>query len=166
MHGLDHDADVPVSFLEPKRKLGATVRFSGKQADGGPIVVKLEPCGTATARVVGPDSKPLRGVTSPAIIRMVVTPGELSAVKARKEGTLMPDAGVLNAVDPVNYAKPPATDDQGRVALPVLIPGTTYQIVDRTTGPTPAGPQLRKEFTVKPGETLDLGDILIEKPGS
>jgi hypothetical protein len=42
-----------------------------------------------------------------------------------------------------------------------LIPGTTYRIADRTTARTPAGPQLRKEFTVKPGETLELGDILI-----
>ena len=48
--------------------------------------------------------------------------------------------------------------------LPALIPGSTYRIIDQTTARTPDGPQLRKEFTVKPGETLDLGDILIEKP--
>ena len=61
LHGLDPDSEVPVSFLEPKRKLGATVRFSGKPAGGEPIVVKLEPCATATARLVGPDGKPLAG---------------------------------------------------------------------------------------------------------
>ena len=48
--------------------------------------------------------------------------------------------------------------------FPVLIPGATYRIIDRTTTRDPGGPQLRKEFTVKPGETLDLGDIRIEKP--
>jgi RNA polymerase sigma factor (sigma-70 family) len=166
LHGLDPDADVPISFLEPRRKLGANVRFSGKRAEGEPIVVKLEPCGAATARVVGPESKPLRSMTPPMAINMVVTPGEVSQKNARMQGTFIADAGALTSVDPVNYPKPPASDDQGRVVLPALVPGTTYQIVDRTTGPTPAGPKLRKEFTVKPGETLDLGDILIEKPGS
>jgi hypothetical protein len=34
-----------------------------------------------------------------------------------------------------------------------------YRLSDRS-GPG----KVRKEFTVKPGETLDLGDILIEKP--
>ncbi len=49
--------------------------------------------------------------------------------------------------------------------LPVLIPGATYRIYDFTTFVRgQAGPALRKEFTVKPGETLDLGDIRIEKP--
>jgi hypothetical protein len=27
-----------------------------------------------------------------------------------------------------------------------------------------AGPRLRKEFTVKTGEDVDLGDILIQRP--
>jgi hypothetical protein len=44
-----------------------------------------------------------------------------------------------------------------------LIPGATYRIYDNTVGGGD-DPQLRKEFTVKPGETVDLGDILIEKP--
>ena len=51
------------------------------------------------------------------------------------------------------------TDTDGRITLPVLIPGATYRFVELTTVP-----QVRKEFTVKPGETLDLGDIRIEKP--
>jgi hypothetical protein len=44
-----------------------------------------------------------------------------------------------------------------------LIPGATYRIYDGTMGDA-EGPQLRKEFTVKPGETLDLGDIEIARP--
>ena len=164
LHGLDPDSEVPVSFLEPKRKLGATVRFSGKSAGGEPIVVKLEPCATATARLVGPDGKPLGGFTPRALISMVVTPGEFSVIKARKDGTTLADEDSLTSIDPINYPKDPASDAQGRIVFPALIPGATYRIIDRTTIRTPNGPQLRKEFTVKPGETLDLGDILIEKP--
>ena len=59
----------------------------------------------------------------------------------------------MTAIDPINYGDGPASDAQGRIAFPALIPGATYRI---------AG--LSKEFTVKPGETLDLGDIRIEKP--
>ncbi len=59
----------------------------------------------------------------------------------------------------------PATDAEGRITLIDLIPGALYRIIDFSTVRDPKkGPQVRKDFTVKPGETFDLGDILIEKP--
>ncbi len=62
---------------------------------------------------------------------------------------------------------PPKTDAEGRITLPALIPGALYRITDFSTAKDDAkGPQVRKDFTVKPGETLDLGDILIEKPAA
>ena len=51
--------------------------------------------------------------------------------------------------------------------LPVLIPGATYRFIDYTMfvrGQT--GPEIRKEFTIKPGQKLNLGDIRIAKPPS
>jgi hypothetical protein len=45
-----------------------------------------------------------------------------------------------------------------------LIPGAIYRISDFSTVNGEKSAQVRKEFTVKPGETLDLGDVLIEKP--
>jgi RNA polymerase sigma factor (sigma-70 family) len=166
LHGLDPGTEVPVSFFEPKRKLGGTVHISAKRAGGEPLVVKLEPCATATARLVGLDGKPLAGFQSPTLISMVVTPGEFSRLKAQKEGITPADEDTLTHIDPINYATPPAADALGRIVLPALIPGATYRIGDQTTARTPNGPQLRKEFTPKRGETLDLGDILIEKPGA
>jgi hypothetical protein len=163
LHGLDVGSDVAVSFFEPGSKLGATVRFSGMRAGGEPIVVKLEPCATAMARLVGPGGNPLAGLQQPALISMIVTPGEFSRVKARKDGTTLADQDTLTRVDPINYPNTPAVDAQGRVMFPVLIPGATYRIIDGTTVRDPAA-RLRKEFTAKPGETPDLGDILIEKP--
>jgi hypothetical protein len=95
---------------------------------------------------------------------MVVTPGEFSGIKARKDGTTLADQDNLTSIDTINYAKAPTADGQGRIGFPALIPGATYRISDQSTRRTPNGPQLRKEFTVKPGETLELGDIRIEKP--
>ena len=164
LHGLDPDSEVPVSFFEPKRKLGTTVRFSGKLAGGEPIVVKLEPCATAKARLVGPGGKPLAGYQHPSLISMVVTPGEFNGVKSQKDRTTLADQDPLTGIDTINYEKAPAADGQGRIVFPALIPGATYRISDQSTRRTPNGPQLRKEFTVKPGEVLDVGDILIEKP--
>jgi hypothetical protein len=46
--------------------------------------------------------------------------------------------------------------------LPGSIPGATHRIIDRTTFRGPDGPIVHKEFTVKSGEMLNLGDILIE----
>jgi hypothetical protein len=53
----------------------------------------------------------------------------------------------------------------GRITLPVLIPGAMYRFIDYTTFVRgQIGPEVRKEFTVKPGEKLDLGDVRIAKP--
>ena len=75
LHGLAPDAEVPVFFFDPKNKLGATARFSVKAAKDGPITVRLEPCGTAMARLVDPKGKPLAGYRDPYLISMIVTPG-------------------------------------------------------------------------------------------
>ena len=164
LHGLDLDSEVPVSFFEPTRKLGATVHFSGKLASGEAIVVKLKPCAAASARLVDPGGKPLARFQHPALISMVVTPGESSLIKARNDGTTLADQGILTNIDPINYSEAPAADTQGRIEFRALIPGATYRIIDGTTNRDPTGPELRKEFTVKSGETLDLGDILIKRP--
>ena len=59
IRGLAPDAEVPVYFLEPERKLGAVVNLSVKSVAGGPITVRLEPCGSARAWLVDPDGKPV-----------------------------------------------------------------------------------------------------------
>ncbi len=96
---------------------------------------------------------------------MVVTPGPALSNAKDQAGVLVADEGNLTTVDPVNYANELASDADGRITLPVLIPGATYRFIDDTTF-RETGPRIRKEFTVKPGETLDLGDLRIEKPSA
>jgi hypothetical protein len=57
------------------------------------------------------------------------------------------------------------SDADGRMTFPVLIPGGTYRFIAYTTSGE-AGPQLRQEFSVKSGETLDVVEIRIETPRS
>ena len=59
----------------------------------------------------------------------------------------------------------PRTDAEGRITLISLIPAHFYRIIDfSTVNDQDKGVQVRKEFTVKPGESLDLGEIRIDKP--
>jgi hypothetical protein len=93
---------------------------------------------------------------------MVVTDGLPYGKALGNAGALFADKADLNQVDPINYPNELVPDPNGRLALPALIPGATYRFIDRSTGPN-AVLQVRKEFKVEPGQTLDLGDILIEK---
>jgi hypothetical protein len=155
LHGLDPDTEVPVHFFEPKGRLGATVNLSGKHASGGPVIVRLEPCGAARARLVDPSGKALGGFSRPWLISIVVTAGAYDGVKARKEGLLLVDEARLLNVDPINYEHVPVADAQGRITFPALVGGASYRVVDRTTIRDPDGPKVRKEFTAKPDETID-----------
>jgi protocatechuate 3,4-dioxygenase beta subunit len=191
VHGLDPNVETSVYFLDPQRKLGATVNlsgksialmtianrtgrvapgstvsFSGKSLARGPITVRLEPCGAARARLVDPEGNPVAGYSGLPLIMMTVTPGLPRSRAQAGAGQFFADETPLSYLDPVNYEKEPVSDPEGRITLPVLIPGAAYRFIDYSTARDPAGPQVRKEFTVQPGETLDLGDIRIEKPQS
>ncbi len=167
VHGLPADAEVPVYFLDAKHNLGAIAMLSGRSAADGAVTVRLQPCGAARARLVDPAGKPVSGsrdAYESHMTVMVVTPGPiLGSQDPADKDRLAADQDFVARCDPIHYPKGLVSDAQGQLALPALIPGATYRIYDATIGDG-ANPQLRKEFTVKPGETLDLGDILIEKP--
>lgn len=165
LHGLAPDAEVPVFFFDPKDKLGATAWFSAEAAKGGPITVRLEPCGMAMARLVDPKGKPLAGYRDPYLISMIVTPPGLAALglaAADKDG-LAAEGDFLVRIDPERYANLVA-DAQGRVTFPALTPGATYRINDMTTLTDAGGRKIRKLFVARAGEAIELGDILIVKP--
>ena len=161
VHRLDPDTEIPVYFLDPHHKLGATVNFSGKSAAGGPVTVRLQLCGTAKARLVDASGKPLATYRGSDLISMVVTPGPDPFPRPQPNETrLLGDVAPLDAIDTINYKDGPMSDALGQIAFPALVPGATYRRTPSGTKGTPRS----DEFTVKPGETLDLGDIVIEKP--
>jgi hypothetical protein len=159
LHGLDPVAEVPVYFLEPKGPSGATAMLPGRCGTDGPVTVRLEPCGAAWARLVGPDGQPVPGFRDRQLITMVVTPGPSRGTTSGQPGQLMADEGGLFDIDPIHYGNPPTSDGEGRIAFPVLIPGATYRV--RTSNRN-RRPLFQKDFTVQPGETLILGNIPVD----
>ncbi len=130
IRGLALDAEVPVYFLEPKRKLGAVVNLSVKSAAGGPVTVRLEPCGDARAWLVGPDGKPVARPVRNLSITMVVTPGAArTSLSNDKAGSLLfADEGGLTNIDPINYETAPAPDALGRISAPRPDPGSDLSL--------------------------------------
>jgi RNA polymerase sigma factor (sigma-70 family) len=149
IHGLDSDAAVPVYFLEPHQKFGATAFFTGKATDSEPIKVRLEICGTAKARLVDASGKPVAGYAGRRLISLGIIPPH---VFRHSEASLA-------LIDSINYADGPVSDALGRITFPALIPGAPYHF--STNGRATA--QGDQDFTVKPGETLDLGEIVIAR---
>jgi hypothetical protein len=163
VHGLAPEGTTRVSFFDVDHEWGASVELSGKQA-GEDLTIRLQPCGQAKARFVGPDGKPVAKLRPH--FEFVATPGPFrSSLRKEDQAELAADAELMGNVDRKHYWNGPITDTSGRVILPDLIPGSLYRIIDfSTVNVKDRGAQIRKDFTVKPGETLDLGDILIEKP--
>jgi len=116
------------------------------------------------ARFVGPGGRPI-AKTFP-YFEILGTAGPQEQTRDPKDQAMLAaDAAYMPNLDRKHYWGGPVTDADGRITLPDLIPGALYRISDPSNRPQ-NGVQVRKDFSVKPGKTLDLGDILIEKPQS
>ena len=90
---------------------------------------------------------------------MIVTPGGDLA----DEDRLTADGDFLSRIDPDHY-NDLVSNAEGRVTFPALIPGATYRVNDMTADNEPGGRKTRKLFVATAGESIELGDIVIEKP--
>jgi hypothetical protein len=164
--GFDPEKSTPVYFLDTDHGWGTRVEPSGKQA-GEELTIRLQPCGQARARFVGPDGKPVAKLNVWIYLQILMTPGSSTIGLADRGESLAAEGAYLPNVDPKHHPNNLATDPDGLVTLPALIPGALYRLSDwSTVNVQGKGYHVRKDFTVKPGEALDLGDILVEKPES
>ena len=153
--GCDPEKGGTAWLFDPDHKLGLTLAFSGAEASGPIRSVRLQPCGSATVRVVNGKGEPLKSHNLHPYA--MFAPGTIMAATVlsdKDDKDLEGDWGYW-----VNYHYhpewQPITDDQGRTTFSALVPGLTYSIA------TFEGFDFRKgepriDFQVKPGETLKL----------
>jgi RNA polymerase sigma factor (sigma-70 family) len=155
---LDPKATYPLHFLDARRNLGAVVELPGKKAGGEPVTVRLSPCGSARARFVDAKGKPLADYRP--LVWLLLPPGPHPVPKRLPERVELlrqrMDALIEGRVAPEPEMKVPATDAAGRVTLTGLIPGATYRLL--------LDGGKARDFTVRPGETLDLGELTAARP--
>jgi RNA polymerase sigma factor (sigma-70 family) len=132
--GCDPEKPFPAVFFQEQKGWGALVQVSGKQADK-PLEVRLQPCGSAKARYLGAGGRPVAGRLTSADVRLMLAAG---------------DAAFWGGfVQHSNVRQDWHTDAEGRVTWRGLVPGATYRVHNR-------------EFTARPGEVLDLGDVMVD----
>jgi RNA polymerase sigma factor (sigma-70 family) len=140
LKGCDPNGRYLLVLADVKNHLGAVAEVTGKQA-GKPVTVRLQACGSATARFVDAKGNPLVKYQPLLWIK--------GAVDERK--------GAAPMSQPVPGREGiPATDAQGVSTFANLVPGVRY--VFRFRGKE--GKE-SKEFTVTSGKTADLGDIVV-----
>jgi hypothetical protein len=155
LHGLDPEKPVLVCFLDAEHEWGAAIKLSGNQA-GEEVTIHLERCGQAKARFVSRDGKPV----ADADLEFVATPHLRSFQRTENEPPgLIDDSILVAAIDRKHYGHPvrPVSEGDGRFTLPNLILGALYRLsahgADERT--------IRKDIRVKPGESVELGEISI-----
>jgi hypothetical protein len=159
--GCDPEKPQSGFFLDVKEQLGAVVELPGKQPGGDPVAVRLAPCGSATVRFMDQKGQPWvnqRVGEWPLFVHMVlvVTPG--ATVWAMPGGEeLQSDGALMVNFDPERY-RALSTDAQGRVTFPTLIPGATFRLWTGEGLGT-----VKKEFTVKAGDKVELPDVVMKR---
>ena len=153
LSGLDPGKEYPVYFLDQKNRLGATAMI---KAGDTPTIV-LKPCGQANVTFADDKGQPLSDLYYS--LEMLVTPGvDMFSFASAEQDKLIADATLVMSFDRINYPSRPQIDEQGHTTFLALIPGATYRL-----GCQGAKGRTNKEFTVKPGETLELGEIVVDE---
>jgi RNA polymerase sigma factor (sigma-70 family) len=130
-----------LQFDHPEKNLAGWLVVTGDEK--GPLTVKLVPAGVLTGRLVTPDGEP-------------VTQGEIIAPLGGSKAPAnrdKPDRGTLP-----DRVRP---DKDGKFRITGLAPGLKYRftLVIRNYGHPVGGDG---DLTFKPGETKDLGDVVVK----
>src|SRR5262249_13667873 len=138
-------------FFDKDGTAGAVTELSGKQA-GEPVTVRLQRCGSAVARLVDENGKPVADAR--IFLEIPLTPGVSFWGSLENEGQEVSDVASTSGFNPRHRTL--KTDAEGRVTLPGLIPGATHRLVAHAPG---GRYRVLRDFRVESGQELDLKDL-------
>lgn len=178
LQGCDPARTRRIYLLDAEHQWGATVDVNAARAQDEPLTIRLLPCGSATVRFVDQDDHPWANWHRQPLVsvRLVFLKGPVDPIYGTPRDSI---EWSMSGLDRDRYASLQA-DAQGRVTFPTLIPGAPYTLrlfdrVDRLNR-RPKNPEEVKEyldeyvketefeFSVQPGQTLDLGEITLIRP--
>ena len=167
LHGCDPSNLRRIYILDNKNQWGATVDVNADKLQGKTLTVRLLPCGVATMRLVDQDGHPWDSCHPAITVQLVYLNSPASTFDRNWDDHL---GWFMWDLDKSRYA-PLQTNSQGRVTLPTLIPTAPYilRFYDGRPEPKPRDTQAVEkwlketefEFSVRPSQTLDLGEITI-----
>ena len=159
---------VYIELIDTQDGLGTAIDITAAMAADGPIIVKLQPLGSAKLRLVDGEGRPVTRGGS-ANLNIVATPGPGTdyggdSLTDAERSMLAADEEIYANVDRQNYWKPRLSDRDGNLTLPALIPGTTYRIYEYTQDKSGDAHRWR-DFAVESGQTKDLGNVRVKTDG-
>lgn len=133
-----------VVFYHAERRLVGTLIVRGDEKE--PLTVQLAPTGAVAGRLRNADGEPIQGAEI-----------EVAAGGPRPFSSLTSLYLYLNGT-----RLTARTDKEGRFRLEGVVPGSKFSIGIRLRGAFLDGGPRTRQLQVKPGETIDLGAILIK----
>jgi hypothetical protein len=151
--GCDPERSVPIVFYDTRRLQGAFIELSPKPAGGKQHIVRLAPCGLATARCLDSAGRPL--LRPAAQLDLLLRPG------ATIQESFDRNVPAYITVPAGRFFGPQCTrldPRAGTLSFSCLIPGATYLVqADEGRGLT-----RKATFTIQPGQKRALPDIVFK----
>jgi hypothetical protein len=146
--GCDPEKPYTFYFLDTEHQFGAMFELSGKSVQEGPVTVSLQKCGTATVRCLDRQGKPIANLDARPLM-LIITPG-VDGFDPAERNQVMSDFTYQDSLDYERQRDLHAEPD-GRVTFVSLIPGAHYRFYGH-------------DFMAEAGKTLDLGQMVIDRP--
>jgi hypothetical protein len=145
--GCDPEKPYTFFFLDVEHQFGTAVELTGKAEGPGPVTVQLQKCGAATFQWKDREGKPVAKQDAGPLLMLIMTPGADKPTRDKVMANYVYQANL----DWKRLGRNVQSDAEGRASFVSLIPGATYRIHGR-------------EFIAEAGKTLNLGDIVMERP--